>query len=452
MNGVVSTNAEWARNNYNTQNIDGGRAAFKQIFTDQWSAVLTAGYQSQRHVGAWDQDPKYGDRKVSRFAPENGSEYVKSLDLHVDGDVGIADLVFASTYQQQATHQVNKYSEYVQYLTVAGFLPQKIQAYACLTDPIHSPSGVFSGCNDPAQQYVYDNNTQRWSTELRLQSKPGGRLQWLTGLYWEKTKDNYSLFYAMPGLQPNGDAYKNIVSYYNTYYNNGVPATPLPNEWYSYKSRFDYLDTTGFADLTFNLTDRWSFEAGVQHFKSSFVSSSQYAGYFWNAKVPSIDNGRSHKVNVKAGVNFKASKNLLLYGIFSQGFRDGGVNAGLGASCHNHGASQTYSPDNIEQFRGGLEVDPAGRAHDVERRVLSHELEGLSGPRIRSRHLSKRLQRQPRQCAHLRGGIECRLQDYRGTDRASVRQLQRLASRHQHILQLGFFGGSGRTPAVRAVL
>ncbi|HEV7612219.1 MAG TPA: TonB-dependent receptor [Steroidobacteraceae bacterium] len=351
VNGVVSTNAQFARNNYNTQNIDGGRAAVKQIFNDQWNAVLTAGYQSQRHAGAWDQDPKYGKRKVSRFAPEDGSDYVKSLDLHIDGDVGIADLVFTSTYQQQTIHQVNEYSEYVQYSPVAGFLPENIQAYACLTDPMNSSSGVFSGCNVPAQYYVYDNNTQRWSNELRLQSKPGGRLQWLSGLYWEKTKDTYSLFYAMPGLQPQGAAYQSVLARYNSYYT--VGASPLPSEWYSYKSRFDYLDTTEFADLTLNLTDRWSIEGGVQHYKSSFTSGSLYAGYFWNPKVPSFDSGGSHKVNAKAGVNFKAGKNLLLYGIFSQGFRDGGANSGLGATCYGKGAPASYAPDTLNNFEVG---------------------------------------------------------------------------------------------------
>jgi iron complex outermembrane recepter protein len=357
VNGVVSNNAEWARNNYNTQNIDGGRAAIKQIFNDQWSAVLTSGYQSQRHVGAWDQNVGT-PRTVSRFAPENGSDYVKSLDLHIDGDVGIADLVFASTYQQQATHQVNEYSEYVQYSTVAPFTAPFIQSFACLHGPTIWGANAgdatvpFSGCNDPAQYYVYDNNTQRWSDEIRLQSKPGSRLQWLAGFYWEKTKDTYSLFYAMPGLQPNGDAYQSAIAYYNTYYND-KPASPLPGEWYSYKSRFDYLDVTEFADLTFNITDKWSIEGGVQHYKSSFTSGSQYAGYFWNAKDPSLDTGESHKINAKAGVNYKPTKNLLLYGIFSQGFRDGGANTGLGASCTANGAPASFKPDTLNNFEVG---------------------------------------------------------------------------------------------------
>jgi iron complex outermembrane recepter protein len=354
VNGVVSTNAAWARKNYNTQNVDGGRAAIKQIFNDDWNVVVTSGYQSQRHVGAWDQDPThYGDRNVSRFAPESGNNYVKTLDLHLEGDVGIADLVFASTYQQQTIHEVNEYSNYVQYSNVAPFTAPYIQSFACLHDPISSGgANGFSGCNAPTQYFVYDNNTQRWSNEVRLQSKAGGRLHWLTGLYWEKTKDTYSLFYAMPGIQPKGDAYQASIAYYNSLY---APeqASPLPHEWYSYVSRFDYLNTTEFADLTFDLTDRWSIEGGVQNFKSNFSSGSQWAGYFWDPKIPSFDTGGSRKVNTKAGVTFKVDKDLLVYGIFSQGFRDGGINSGLGPSCYANGAPQTFKPDTLNNFEVG---------------------------------------------------------------------------------------------------
>src|SRR5580698_6717781 len=49
VNGVVSTNAAWAGNNYNTQNVDGARISLKQVFTENWSALLTYSYQGQHH-------------------------------------------------------------------------------------------------------------------------------------------------------------------------------------------------------------------------------------------------------------------------------------------------------------------------------------------------------------------------------------------------------------------
>jgi iron complex outermembrane recepter protein len=357
-NGVTSTNAAWAGNNYNTQHLEGGRVAIKQVFTDAWNALLTYSYQSERHKGAWDQDPtRYGERKVSRFGPENGDFFVKTLDLHVEGDVGIADLVYASTYWSEPTRQTIEYSEYVQYSNVAPFNAANIQSFACLDGPtiqatIPGFTGQFKGCNVPTQYYVYDDHSERWSNEVRLQSKPGGRIQWLAGLYWERTEDNYSNFFAMPNIQPKGAAYQSQIAYYNAYYA-PLMASPLPHEWYSYKSRFDYWESTEFADITFTLSDRWSADLGVQHFKSWFTSGSQYAGYFFDPKVPSSDKGGSHKVNAKASVNFKASKDLLLYGTFSQGFRDGGVNAGLGPSCYNRGAPAQYAPDTLNNFEVG---------------------------------------------------------------------------------------------------
>ena len=55
-------------------------------------------------------------------------------------------------------------------------------------------------------------------------------------------------------------------------------------------------------------------------------------------KVPSEYSGGSHKFNFKAGTNYKLTDKLMLYGIFSQGFRDGGVNGGIGPSCMANGA------------------------------------------------------------------------------------------------------------------
>jgi iron complex outermembrane recepter protein len=361
VNGVVSTNAPWARNDYNTQHVDGMRAAIKQVITDDWNAVLTFNYQGQRHTGAWDQDRQhYGLDEVSRFAPENGNNYVRTFDLHVEGDVGIGDLVYAGTYWSQGQRSIDEYSNYVQYSNVSPFNAADIQSFACQTGPTipetyqgipQSAQSPFSGCQVPEMYYIYNNNTQRWSNEVRLQSKAGGRFHWLAGLYMEKTEEQYSLFYDMPNLQPNGEALQSQISYYNVYA--GEQASPLPHEWYSYVSTFDYLQYTEFADLSFDLSSRWNVEVGVQHFQSKFNGASEWAGYAWQPKVPSYYDGGSHKVNAKAGTNFKINKDLMVYAIFSQGFRDGGINAGIGASCTANGAPTYYKPDTLNNFEVG---------------------------------------------------------------------------------------------------
>jgi len=355
--GVTSTNAEWARPDYNTETVAGARAAIKQVFNDQWSGSLTLGYQRQLHNGAWDQDPQhYGRYQVSRFGPENGNNYVRMVDLHVDGDVGIGDLVYAGTYWSTNQKTIDEYSNYVQYSNVSPFDAANIQSFACLTGPTIPntyqglPQDAYSGCQVPTMFYIYNNATQRWSNEVRLQSKAGGRFHWLAGLYMEKTEEEYSLFYDMPNIQQNGEALQSQLYYY--YYAN-ESASPLPHEWYSYVSRLEYLQYTEFTDLSFDLTPRWNIEAGVQHFQSKFNGNSEWASYAWQPKLPSAYDGGSHKVNFKAGTNFKVNKDLMLYAIFSQGFRDGGINGGIGQSCLANGAPAYYQPDTLSNFEIG---------------------------------------------------------------------------------------------------
>ena len=344
-NGVVSNNGAWSGHDYNVQNVTGARIALSQKISDGWQASLTYSYQRQLTKGAWDEDPaRYGERNVVRFGPESKQYYTKSLDFHLDGDVGIADLVFASTYWSTPTRWVNEYSEYMQYVHTSSQTPANVQANNCLTDPISSGgANGFSGCNAPIQWYDYVNHVERWSNELRLQSKTGGRVHWLAGLYWEKTKDPYSNYYHMPGLQSSGDHW---VNYY------GAPPPPAPDDWYSYVSRADYLQTTEFANVSVDLGTKVSVEVGTVHFHSDF-NTSTYGGYWWKAQSPSSYGGSSNKWNSKAGISYKPLDSLMLYANFAQGFRDGGVNGGLDPTCTTNGAPAKFQPDTLNSYELG---------------------------------------------------------------------------------------------------
>ena len=130
----MSNNAAWAGNNYNVKKVEGARLALGQKIADGLNASLTWSYQRQLTHGAWDEDPTIGGARnylgnlvdgparalppntVARFGPEFKQYYAKTLDFHLYGDVGIGDLVYASTYWAQDDRWVNEYSEYMQYL------------------------------------------------------------------------------------------------------------------------------------------------------------------------------------------------------------------------------------------------------------------------------------------------------------------------------------------------
>lgn len=345
VNGAVSDNSPWARNNYNHEHLEGGRIALKAVLGDKWDAILTYGYQRQSTLGAWDEDPNLPPRTVERFGPESHDFQSKTLDFHVDGDVGIGDLVFASTWWSLPTRQQNEYSQYME-----NYQGGALEGVTCSNDPVYG-GGPYTDCKPPLQYYEYHTNPERWSNELRLSSKSGGRFHWLGGLYWEKTRDkNSGSTFYMPNLRYDSPAFQ----YYNAY--NGTPpgSTSLPpGEWYAYNTRSDYLQQSEFANINFDVTDKLNIEAGVVHFHSDFKYYSPYGQFAYVATSPALDEGSSHKWDSRFGLNYKFTKNAMIYGVFSQGFRDGGSNSGFPTSCYNAGVPKSYAPDTMNNYEFG---------------------------------------------------------------------------------------------------
>jgi iron complex outermembrane receptor protein len=375
VNGAVSNNSQWAGKDYNNEKVTGGRLAVSQVFAQDWTGTLTGSYQKQLTHGAWDEDPfiggavntisgspvlvngptrSLGSNNVVRFGPEYKQYYTKTLDFHLDGDVGIGDLVYANTWWAQDDRWVNEYSEYMQYLNEGNtYNATTQQAYTCATGPTFAtptiPTGAtpFSGCNASVQYYDYIQHIDRWSNELRLQSKPGGRLHWLIGAYWEKSRDIYSDYYHMPGMQSKGQAWQFYASYYTP-----TPVPPAPDNWYSYTARSDYLQVTEFTNEVFDITPKLHLEVGTVHFQSHF-SSNTYGGFWYMPQTPTPGGGSSEKWNSKVGLSYKPLDSLLVYANWAQGFRDGGVNPGIPTKCVSAGVPLQFVPDTLTNWELG---------------------------------------------------------------------------------------------------
>jgi iron complex outermembrane recepter protein len=343
VNGTVSNNAEWAREGYNREHQEGMRAALKWELNDKWSALFSYDYQRMSSDGAWDEDPTLPPDTVERFGPQALSNEDKIAQFHLDGDVGIADLVFASTYWSLPTRRWDEYSQYMQ-----NYLGGAQEGFTCLNDPVYG-TGPYTGCKVPLQYYEYHTNPERWSDELRLVSKPGGRFHWLVGTYWEKTRDkNSGSTYFMPGLQPSGAAFQ----YENAYYGTTGSSLP-PGQWYSYTTRSDYLQTTEFANISYDITSKLNVEAGEVHFHSDFKYYSPYGQFAYDPVTSSLEVGSSHKWDSKLGMNYKATDTVMLYADWAQGFRDGGANSGDPQSCYANGVPAQYIPDTLNNYELG---------------------------------------------------------------------------------------------------
>jgi outer membrane receptor protein involved in Fe transport len=273
------------------------------------------------------------------------------FELRVDGDVGIGDLVYIGGYWNQERRQWNEYSEYMQNFNAGaptGGFPGTQQGFTCLNDPYWG-TGPYTGCQPPLQYYSYNINPQRWSNELRLSSKRGGRFHWIAGVYWERTTDkNYNNTYYMPGLQPQGAAMQYYLSYY------GITQPTLgPGVWYTYTETSHILQTTEFANINFDVTDKLNVEAGIVHFRDEERYDTPIFGFTYAPNIPSDFTQNSHKVNGRAGVSYKVTDHAMVYGNWAQGFRPGGANSGDPPSCYAAGTPTTYTPDTLNNYEIG---------------------------------------------------------------------------------------------------
>ena len=232
----------------------------------------------------------------------------------------------------------------------------------------------------PIQYFNNASKIRRWSNELRLASKEGGWFHWLVGTYWERTIEGSTDYYAMPGLQTAGQAWQGATA---SYYDVGA-LPPRPDDWYSYRLRYDYLQTTEFLNLQFDITKRLHLEVGTVHFHSHFTDGS-VGGFWYEPEPPVFSGGESNKWNSKAGLSYKALDTLLVYADVAQGFRDGGVNGGLPQGCYNPtspGPGTSHSARRAapvragyaDQLRDRVEVHDAWRSSALGRRVLLHAL------------------------------------------------------------------------------
>ncbi len=340
-NGVVSDNAAWAGNDYNTQTFKGGRVSLLHNFNDAWKFTASVDYQKQHHDGAWDQDPtRYGDLNVARFGPEWGDNFNTIAQGKIEGDVGIGDLTYIAGYYKTKLRTVTEYSEYVQYANVGGTTADYIQSFAC--DTID-----FQGCNDPYMYYDYRSDAKRVTHELRLQSKGDGALRWIVGGYSEQTSNTYSNFYRMPGIKQGGEQ----GSYWTYYYGN--TASPYPEEWYSSDSRYDEHQNAIFGEANYAVTDTIRLTAGARWFEARSTGSG-YGKYFYQELVDTPYSGKWSKTTFRAGVEYKPRAGRLFYLSFAQGFREGVINTGIDNFPE---ISPVTTPDTLNTYEMGWKTE-----------------------------------------------------------------------------------------------
>ncbi len=325
------TNAAYRKNNYNTADTKGGRAALRILFGDNWTVTPTVMGQSVNSEGFFGYDPVVGDLKLVHFGPENSQDAWVQTALTVEGKVADLDMVYAGAFMKRNTHTIADYSDY-------SFFYDNLSGYGA------SWLGNNGQPIMPQELVVSNGEFQKFSHELRFSTPQQYPVRATFGAFIERQMHHIYEDYVMPGYgftNPYGGG--NPAGFSDFY---SVPSTPGNTIWLTDEIRVD-RDQAVFAQATWQMTDKWSLDLGARQFKSD----NTLVGFFGYSKnfsphgsgmskcgVPyvirvrgtpctDLDQEVSQSGHVpRATLTYKFTPDALVYGTYSKGFRPGGVN------------------------------------------------------------------------------------------------------------------------------
>jgi len=383
--GLTVDNKAFVKKDYNESDLWGGRAALKIDLDDSWTVTPTVLYQEAKYHGAYAMDPQVGDLEIQRFFKEYRHDRFIQAALTIEGKIGNWDVTYAGAYLDRQDQQSSDYTDYA-------------EAY----DQIYASSGgIFyygdyanaAGQQiDPRQHIVASDHFKKLSQEFRMQSPQDERLRVTAGLFYQRQSNLIHQDYQVDNLAPELSV-------------NGHPGTL----WLTQQHRVD-KDYAMFGEASFDIVPTLTLTAGgrafiydnsligfygfgrnpangytdprynganssgtgaVRCFATDGLRLTGYPGqassttrvllpaavpggpctnlanYVQGAGIEPITargEGFTHKLNL----TWKPSRQFLLYGTWSRGFRPGGIN--------RRGDIAPYSPDYLTNYEIGAKA------------------------------------------------------------------------------------------------
>ena len=331
---LVCTHA--AKNNYNDNDINGGRAALKVDLNDDWSINGTLMGQNTIANGNMAMDPVVGDLAVTHFYPEKSSDKWWQAALTVQGKIGNFDVTYAYAHLKRDQVEHNDYSDY------SFWYDQLPYAYGSY---LYDNSGALI---NPSQYIIGKDHYTMDSHELRLASPKDDRLRVVGGLFWEKSVHDIEQRYMVNGL---ADSLT-------------VPGWPS-TIWLTEQVRTDQ-DEALFGELSYDIIpDTLTATIGGRYFRadnslggfygfsSGFSPNSSYgqAGCISPTPyrgAPCLDFNKNVKETGSLGkinLTWNISPTKMVYVTRSEGYRPGGLN--------RRGSLPPYKSDFLTNYEMG---------------------------------------------------------------------------------------------------
>ena len=328
-------NSDMVEDDYNGVSWRGGRIAARWLMSDDWTADFSVHYQDIDADGFADVDPSTGDLTIAKFKPETREDEFVATSLVITGELDFATLVIAGSYYDRETLYQHDTQTYASYFSYFGF--------------------GYDWGEDAKGYLVNDQKNESTSLEARL-TGAGEKVEWTLGMFYSDLDETWD-FKTYIDNYGESEGF-----YYFTAYNGFTEIEPSDAWWFS--SQQTSRETMAvFGELDWNITDNLALLLGGRWYdveKSIDYFVQQPLGLF--QAVPSNNDIRGPQPTrtmsddgfiPKVGLQFSLTEDVMIYGLYSEGFRTGGVNRGRS----DEGTFPVaYDSDNVENKEFGIKT------------------------------------------------------------------------------------------------
>ncbi len=311
--------------------IGGGRLSLVWTPTDATEVSWLSLYQKTEADDAPYRNPTFGDLARSTAFAEANETDVTLHSLRLDHDFGFATLTAIGAYQEKSQDFAFDYTPY------RGLYNADLGLN--LTAPLFIESGGESTGE---------------SLEVRLASNTEGRFEWLIGaMYFESEKNLYEQLGA-DGAAAAFDA--------SPLFGPGTGAVIAPDGriFNAFFTDLKAKEMAVFGEASFNFTPELKLTAGGRLFKTETDSTSSQVGFSTfpgGLNVSPTDSNEQDGFSPKVSLTYTPNEDLLVYGLYSEGFRFGTPNTqGLSAFPVPAGSES----DSLKNYEIGVRSNLAG--------------------------------------------------------------------------------------------
>ncbi len=335
--GGTFDNADVARKNASGEGeYTGGRATMRWLPNDDWAVTAGVVFQDFHGSGNQDHEPGIvGPLRNVRFLDERRDDQWTQFGLTLEGDLGFADLVSATTYFTRDVFYNLDNTAYASYL-------RNIYAnYA--SDPYTNYPQYAFGPDPVGLGWRQVQNTSRFSQEFRL-SHAGEKWAWLAGLFYENFDDQWDFRSQIEDFEST----KAFLDFWEPLYG-AVPGTS-EETFYRINNHTKTEQIAAFGELTYVLDDQWSFIAGGRWF--THERDRRFQIFQPANRLAQDDNPvkRTDGIAKKASVRYRFNDQRMAYFLYSEGFRNGGANIVRPGAV----LPREFDPDKLKNYELGF--------------------------------------------------------------------------------------------------